>query len=67
MFLLEIYTKVNSNLFFFNIKSLLFSNPTYIFDLNDIVVRFWFVLAQKLPPYQNNRFGENMAQIGHPS
>ena len=28
-----------------------------------IVVRFWFVLAQKLPPYQNNRFGENMAQI----
>jgi len=28
-----------------------------------IVVRFWFLLAQKLPPYQNNRFGENMAQI----
>jgi len=28
-----------------------------------IVVRFWFVLAQKLLPYQNNRFGENMAQI----
>ncbi len=27
----------------------------------NIVVRFWFVLAQKLPPNQNKRFGKNGA------